>query len=80
MAGNKPKLAGSRLGPILYRDNAEIADALGVNHNDIKVLVDKHGLPAFKIGGRGKWKLRQADLDAWLIDQQEKYQGVNYDG
>lgn len=80
MAGNKPKLTTSRLGPIIYRDNYEIADALGVNPNDVKALIDRHDLPAFKIGGRGKWKLRQDDLNAWLEYQADKFKGVSHDG
>jgi excisionase family DNA binding protein len=49
-----------------------IAQAIGEPRDAIRKLVDKQGLPAWKSGsGRGTWRARPADLDAWLERQRD---------
>ena len=49
-----------------------IAQAIGEHRDAIRALVDKQGLPAWKSGsGRGTWRARPADLDAWLERQRD---------
>lgn len=51
---------------------ANIAREIGENRHDIPMLVDRHGLPAWKNGaGKGTWRARPVDLDAWLERQRD---------
>jgi excisionase family DNA binding protein len=45
----------------------EVADYLKVNEKTVYGLAQKRRIPAFKVGGR--WRFRRADLDAWISAQ-----------
>ncbi len=66
----------STLPPLVYRDRAEICRAVGIPVKSINYFVENHGLPAFKIDGRGGWKARPEDLQRWIAEQAKKYIGM----
>ncbi len=45
----------------------EVAALLKVADKTVYTMVQRGELPAFKV--RGQWRLRRADLDAWIADQ-----------
>jgi len=45
----------------------QVADYLQLNHSTVYQWAQQGRLPAIKLGGR--WRFRQADLDAWLETQ-----------
>lgn len=57
---------------LVYKGAKEICGAVGVNYKDISHFVDKKGLPAFKIDGRGPWIARPADLERWIQKQRDE--------
>lgn len=45
----------------------QVADYLQLNHSTVYQWAQQGRLPAIKLGGR--WRFRQADLDAWIETQ-----------
>lgn len=45
----------------------EVAMFLGVKRDTVYKLIDRNGLPGFKVGRL--WKFRQEDMDAWVNKQ-----------
>jgi hypothetical protein len=67
---SSPELPAARL---VYRGAREIGAAAGINWKELTLYVQRYGLPAFKIDGRGTWLARPASLDRWLSDQEARY-------
>ena len=42
-----------------------IADIIKMQANDIPHLQKEHGLPVWKLGGKGPWRSTTADLIEW---------------
>ncbi|MBI4332714.1 MAG: helix-turn-helix domain-containing protein [Chloroflexi bacterium] len=42
----------------------EICDYLGVSNDTVYKWIDKHGLPAYRIGRL--WKFKRKDVDEWV--------------
>jgi hypothetical protein len=63
----------------VLKNNREISQDFGIPHEKVKYYVDKYGLPAFKIGGRGSWKALPEHLKRWMEEQAEKYIGKPVD-
>ncbi len=61
--------------PILFRDAAEIAVALGVYRKRIKTLVDHHDFPAWKEDG--KWKALPHEVVEWLEKRRETLKNLS---
>lgn len=57
---------------IVYKGAKEICAAVGVNWKEIAHFVEKKGLPAFKIDGRGSWIARPDDLQKWIQKQRDE--------
>ena len=69
----------NNLPPLLYRDRNEICRAVGIPVKAITYYVENHGLPAWKIEGKGGWKARPQDLERWIAEQAQKYIGMEVD-
>lgn len=61
---------GSR---IVYYGRVEIGRAVGVPYKEVSSYVKHHGLPAFKINGKGHWIALPEDLEVWIRDQRDRY-------
>lgn len=51
---------------------ADVADELNVSSSQVYALVRTGELRAMKIGGRGQWRVNQADLDAFISHQYQQ--------
>jgi hypothetical protein len=49
----------------VIKGGQNIADILKISPSDIPYLKDKHGLPVFKINGRGPWRSTLNKLIEW---------------
>jgi hypothetical protein len=49
-----------------------IGSAVGVSWQAIPHYVAEHGLPAFRIGGKGNWLALPDDLKAWAIKMRDE--------
>lgn len=47
----------------------EIAEYLGVKRDTIYKWIDRHDLPAHKVGRL--WKFRQDEIDTWIVNGNE---------
>jgi excisionase family DNA binding protein len=54
----------------------EVSDLLRVSVYTIRRWIKEGTLPAFKVG-RG-WRIRESDLDAWLVGQRPHLQTGSY--
>lgn len=45
----------------------------GINWKEFKHYVDVHGLPAFKIDGKGQWIALPADIEKWVCEQRDRW-------
>lgn len=50
----------------ICRNQSEIGDFIGVDKKMIPYLVENHGLPVFKIDGKGNSKALKSSLIKWL--------------
>lgn len=58
-----------RLAPVTERrflTLADVAEVLNTSANQVYALVRSGDLPAIKIGGRGQWRVEQAQLDDYI--------------
>ena len=62
----------------LLRGAKAICEAVGENPRDIKTLVEKEGLPAWKRSEhhREPWKASPERLAKWAAEQDAKYSGT----
>lgn len=63
----------------LLRGAREICEAVGENPRNIKDLVEKEGLPAWKRSDNDKepWRAHPERLAKWAKEQDEKYRSKN---
>jgi len=45
---------------------AQVAERLQVHPRTVRRAIDASGLRAVQVAGRGTWRVRPEDLDAWL--------------
>ncbi len=57
---------------ILIIGKKNLAQALGVGHNQIRALVENEGLPAWQDGGRKVWKALPDEVAAWCKARRRK--------
>lgn len=60
---------------LVFKGAREICGAVGVNWKEIAHFVEKKGLPAFKIDGKGSWIARPDDLETWILKQRDENLG-----
>ncbi len=59
----------------LCRNGEEIADYIGIGVDSIARFKEDHGLPVWKIDGKGKWKALKYSLDKWAVDTEKRHRG-----
>lgn len=47
----------------------QVAETLQVHPRTVRRAIDERGLRAFQVAGRGTWRVRPEDLDAWLEER-----------
>jgi excisionase family DNA binding protein len=47
----------------------QVAEVLQVSTRTVRRAIESRGLRACQIAGRGTWRVRRADLDAWLEER-----------
>lgn len=57
---------------ILIIGKKQLAQELGVGHNQIRHLVEEEGLPAWQDGGRKVWKALPDEVAAWCKARRRK--------
>ena len=57
----------------ICRNQTEIGDFIGVDKKSIPYLKKHHGLPAFKIDGKGNWKALKTSLLKWIEEIELKF-------
>jgi excisionase family DNA binding protein len=45
---------------------SDVAEILNTSSNQVYALVRSGDLPAIKIGGRGQWRVEEAELEAYI--------------
>jgi len=58
---------------ILIIGKKQLAQELGVGHNQIRRLVEEEGLPAWQEGGRKVWRALPEEVAAWCKARRRKY-------
>jgi excisionase family DNA binding protein len=51
---------------------ADVAEVLNTSANQVYALVRSGELPAIKIGGRGQWRVEEAELDGYIARMYEQ--------
>ena len=51
---------------------ADVAEVLNVSASQAYALVRNGEVRAIKVGGRGQWRIEQAELDRFIADQYEQ--------
>jgi excisionase family DNA binding protein len=47
---------------------ADVAEILSTSVAQVYAMVRRGDLPAIKIGGRGQWRVSEADLESYIAD------------
>lgn len=58
---------------IVISTRPKIGAAVGINPQMVEHYVQYHGLPAWKIDGKGNWMALPEDLREWALEMRKKY-------
>jgi hypothetical protein len=59
------------------RNQVEVGKFLGVDPKRVPELKRDHGLPVFKIDGKGKWMGVKVKLFDWLMEKAEQWEKLS---